>query len=153
MKSKRKDVEATLQTLLVEKVLMIGWGLSQLAACVFVFSDWFEMFDYTIPVWLSSLGAAVFIGSVILLWKAHYDLGDNWSPKIAVHKGHKLVTVGVYKYMRHPLYIAHLLWSAAQPLLLHNWLAGTAAVVLFVPFYLVRAPREDNFLVKQLKDK
>ncbi len=63
LKSKRKEVKEKLPTLFVEKVLMIGWGLSQLAACLFVFTDWFKMSNYTMPVWLSYHNAPLFIRS------------------------------------------------------------------------------------------
>jgi len=67
------------------------------------------------------------------------DLGRNWSPKIDVIEGQKLVTDGVYRTLRHPIYAGMWLWGLAQPLLIHNWIAGFALLVTFTPLYLLRA--------------
>jgi protein-S-isoprenylcysteine O-methyltransferase Ste14 len=60
-----------------------------------------------------------------------------------MRQDHELVTTGIYTHIRHPMYAAHLLWAVAQPLLLHNWLAGPGALVFFVPFLLIRISREE----------
>ncbi len=46
----------------------------------------------------------IFIFTLWLMWRAYADLGRNWSPKIEIGEGQKLVTDGVYRYIRHPIY-------------------------------------------------
>jgi protein-S-isoprenylcysteine O-methyltransferase Ste14 len=58
-----------------------------------------------------------------------------------------LVSDGVYHYIRHPIYAGFWLWGIAQPLLLHNWIAGFAMLATFVPLYWVRVPREERMLL------
>jgi protein-S-isoprenylcysteine O-methyltransferase Ste14 len=41
------------------------------------------------------------------------------------------------------------LWVIAQPLLLHNWIAGLGGLKLFLPIYLVRVPREEQMMIDQ----
>jgi len=84
--------------------------------------------------------------SLWLLWRAHVDLGRNWSPSPEILETHSLVTEGVYRRIRHPMYAAHMLWGVAQALLLGNWIAGPALIATFVPLYLFRAPREEQML-------
>jgi len=45
-----------------------------------------------------------------------------------MRKEHRLVTAGVYRHIRHPMYAAIFLWCLAQGLLLPNWLAGWSAL-------------------------
>ena len=58
-----------------------------------------------------------------------------------------LVTDGIYSYIRHPIYAGLWLWAIAQPLLLQNWLAGFALLVLFTPLYFTRRPREEGLML------
>ncbi|MCP4258850.1 MAG: isoprenylcysteine carboxylmethyltransferase family protein [Planctomycetes bacterium] len=51
------------------------------------------------------------------------------------------------------MYAAHLLWAVAQGLLLANWLAGWAFLVVFVPFYLIRAPKEERMMLEQFEEQ
>jgi protein-S-isoprenylcysteine O-methyltransferase Ste14 len=60
---------------------------------------------------------------------------------------HALVTEGVYRRIRHPMYASMWLWIVAQALLLQNWIVGVAGVVGLVPLYLIRVPREEQMML------
>lgn len=77
------------------------------------------------------------------------DLGHNWSATLRIRPEHSLITHGVYRRIRHPMYTAHLLWAIAQGLLLANWLAGWIFLVAFVPLYLLRVPHEEQMMLEQ----
>jgi protein-S-isoprenylcysteine O-methyltransferase Ste14 len=51
-------------------------------------------------------GAAVFAGALWLFHATHKALGRNWSVTLTVREGHELVTRGVYRHLRHPIYAA-----------------------------------------------
>ena len=51
------------------------------------------------------------------------------------------------------MYAAHLLWAIAQGFLLANWLAGWAFFVTFIPFYLIRAPKEEQMMLEQFDEQ
>lgn len=59
------------------------------------------------------------------------------------------MTRGVYRYIRHPMYASQWVWSVAQALLLHNWIAGWASFVLFAPLDVLHVPREERMLQDQ----
>jgi len=120
---------------------------------VYVFSPWLDFADYHLPAWTGWAGAAVFAAAIWLLWRSHADLGRNWSPVVQVLKEHTLVTDGVYRHIRHPMYSAHFLWGIAQALLLQNWIAGPALLVVFVPFCLVRVPHEERLMLETFGDE
>lgn len=102
--------------------------------------------DYRLPDWIPLVGAALLPPYLWLFWRAHADLGSNWSPGLDLREDQTLVSQGVYKRMRHPMYAAIWLGVLAQPLLIQNWLAGAAVVPVFLAMYLTRIPMEEAML-------
>lgn len=138
----------------LDKLLLFIVSLGFIAApWVYIFTGWPAFADYQLPNRAGWVGVVVFAGALLLLWRSHIDLGRNWSPKIQIREEHSLVTVGVYKYMRHPMYSAHFLWAIAQVLLLHNWIAGPAFLVTSVPLYLYRMPIEERMMLDRFGEE
>jgi protein-S-isoprenylcysteine O-methyltransferase Ste14 len=81
-------------------------------------------------------------------YRAHRDLGRNFSVRSKVHENHVLVTAGVYKYVRHPVYAALWLHGVAQALRLPNWLAGSASLVGFALLFASRVEREEQMMIE-----
>jgi protein-S-isoprenylcysteine O-methyltransferase Ste14 len=95
------------------------------------------------------LGVAVLGVSLWLFWRSHADLGRNWSASLKVREQHQLVTGGVYRYVRHPMYSSFLLLGLAQLLLLPNWLVGSAGLVAVLVLYVFRMAREEQMMAEQ----
>lgn len=131
-------------------LLLIGMFL---APALYIFTPWLDFANYTLPDWAGIGGIVIFAASVWLFWRSHIDLGRNWSPLLEVRKGHNLVTAGVYRYIRHPMYASQWLWCIGQALLLHNWLAGPLNALLFLPFYLVRVAREERMMLENFGEE
>jgi protein-S-isoprenylcysteine O-methyltransferase Ste14 len=91
-------------------------------------------------------GAVMMVIALWLFWRAHDDLGLNWSITLEMRKDHELIVRGVYGRIRHPMYAAIFLFAIAQGLLLQNWLAGWGGFVSFAVLYLVRTPREEKMM-------
>jgi protein-S-isoprenylcysteine O-methyltransferase Ste14 len=115
---------------------------------VYVLTSWLDWADYELPLWAGLLGTVLYGLAMFLLWRSHADLGPSFSPKLAIMEEHALVTRGVYRQVRHPMYSAHLLWALAQPLLLWNWIAGLGMLVFTVPLLLYRIPREEQMMAE-----
>jgi protein-S-isoprenylcysteine O-methyltransferase Ste14 len=92
------------------------------------------------------------MAALLLFYRSHADLGPNWSATLELRRGHTLITNGVYRSIRHPMYAAILLWDLAQGLLLSNWLAGWGAFVTFALLYVARAPREERMMCDAFGD-
>ena len=105
-------------------------GVGMVVPLLYLFTPWLDFANYKLPVWCGWAGTVVFAGAIFMLWRSHADLGRNWSATLRITGQHTLVTGGVYRHIRHPMYTAHLLWAIAQGLLLSNWLAGWAFLVL-----------------------
>ena len=88
-------------------------------------------------------GLALFGAALALFYATHKALGRNWSVTLAVREEHALVTAGVYRFVRHPMYTAFWMWAIAQALTLQNWVAGFAGIIGFGTLYLFRVGREE----------
>lgn len=131
-------------------MIMLGLnGVAMLLPLVYVSSKLFGFADYFLPAWLRWIGVVLFAGAALLLWKTHQDLGRNWTPTLGLREEHTLVTGGIFKYIRHPMYAAHLLWAIAQPLILTNWIAGFSFLLAQIPQYLLRIGEEESMLLDQ----
>ncbi len=110
-------------------------------------TGWLDFANVHLPIWGHWVGVAILVFALALLWRAHHDLGPQWSSTLAIQSTHSLVQQGVYRYIRHPIYAALWLTGLAQICLLPNWLAGFAGVICFLPLYLVRVPQEEQSLL------
>jgi len=131
----------------LEKALMlIVIPGALLLPVVYLFTPWLAFADYHLPAFAPWSGAVLMMAALWLFWRSHVDLGQNWSQSLEIRKGHQLVTHGVYRSIRHPMYASIWIWCLAQGLLLENWLAGWYALLAFALMYFVRTPREEQMM-------
>ncbi len=109
--------------------------------------------DYAFSPVLAWLGTAVFALSLLLFYRCHRDLGRSWSVTLEIRETHRLVTRGVYRYVRHPMYSAFFLWAVAQALLLANLIAGPAGLAGFGTLFALRMPREERMMKEKFGDE
>jgi protein-S-isoprenylcysteine O-methyltransferase Ste14 len=153
-KEDRKSVRQKFETEgMLLGLLMVAWYL---AACVmpffYVFGSRLDFANYRLPSSLGIIGSILFLLAIALLLKAHSDLGRAWSSTVQIQQEQPLVTDGIYKFIRHPIYAAHILWGIAGVLLLHSWIVGWSGLVLFVLVYLVRVPNEEKLMLDKFSD-
>jgi len=120
---------------------------------IYVFTPLLSFADYQLPSWAGWIGVVFSVVALWLFWRSHADLGRNWSPTLELRKGHQLITSGVYKYVRHPMYAASLMWGVAQVLLLHNWIAGWSPLLSLMLMYFLRVPREEQMMLDQFGEE
>ena len=133
-------------------LLMISATGMLILPAIFVFTGWPQVADYAfrpVPAWL---GAAVFAFALWLFHRTHRELGRNWSVTLEIRDRHALVTSGVYRHVRHPMYSAFWLWAVAQALLLPNWIAGPAGLVGFGTLFFLRVGREEELMIATFGD-
>jgi protein-S-isoprenylcysteine O-methyltransferase Ste14 len=116
---------------------------------IYSVTSWLASADYRLPAWLGWAGILIMACSLLVFWRAHYDLKANWSPSLELYEGHTLVTQGIYHTIRHPMYASLLLQGIAQVLLIQNWIAGPATLLVFVPFYLLRSQAEEKMMLEK----
>jgi len=134
-------------------ILVSAAGVGMIVPLLYLLTPWLDFANYALSGWSGWAGTAVFAGAIVMLWRSHADLGRNFSATLRITGQHSLVTSGVYRNIRHPMYTAHLLWAIAQGLLLANWLAGWAFLVLSIPLYVVRIPKEEQMMIEHFGEE
>jgi protein-S-isoprenylcysteine O-methyltransferase Ste14 len=129
----------------LDMATFLSWQVLPLIA---IFSGWLDFANTTLPGWTTWLGGALMLASFIILFVSYRELGANWSPKIDVRESQELVRTGIYSRIRHPIYLGIWLWALANPLLIHNWIAGPAMLVVFALLYFTRMPREEAMMLE-----
>jgi protein-S-isoprenylcysteine O-methyltransferase Ste14 len=114
---------------------------------VYVATTWLSVADYPFQPVLFWLGSGAAAATLWLFWRSHADLGRNFSAKLVIREKHNLVTTGVYRLIRHPMYASFLLWSLLQILLLPNWITGLAGIFGFCILYCPRIGREEQLML------
>lgn len=133
----------------LDKLLLLLTSIGMIfVPLLYTLTPWLDFADYRLPVWAGWLGVAALTGTLWLFWRSHADLGRNWFLSLQIREEHALVTEGVFRHIRHPMYASQWLWGMAQTLLLQNWIAGLSGLAGFLPLYLLRVPREEQMLLE-----
>jgi protein-S-isoprenylcysteine O-methyltransferase Ste14 len=138
----------------LEKLLRILALMGNLVIpAVYIFTRWLDFAGYHVPTWVGAVGAAIFAAGLWVQWRARVDLGHNLTLAAVTTERQSLVSIGAYRYIRHPIFAGFWLQAAGQVLLLHNWIAGFAGLVLFLPVYMYRVRREEQMMLERFGGK
>jgi len=138
---------------LVEIIMLSFVGLGMIAPLVFVFTSWLDFVNYHLPEFIRWAGIILFILVCWLLGRSHADLKKYFSLSLEIKDNHILMKEGVYKYIRHPIYTAHLLWALGQLLLIPNWIAGPPFILFTILLCFYRIPKEEDMMIKQFSEE
>lgn len=94
---------------------------------------------------LAALGAAVALWSRVLL-------GKNWSIAVQQKEGHELIKRGPYRVVRHPIYSGLLLLFTGHALIVGDYRAILAVIIVFVSFWF-KLKKEEDVLTKVFGDR
>ena len=100
--------------------------------------------------------AAGFLCLVAGLWwfhRSHSDLGTYWSVTLELRENHRLITEGVYRHVRHPMYAALFLYSIGQALVVPNWVVGPSYFVTFGILFALRIGAEERMMLETFGDE
>jgi protein-S-isoprenylcysteine O-methyltransferase Ste14 len=140
VKSRRGPLEIVLLTLAwIAFFLPLLWVVSPALAFA----------DYTLHPVAFVAGVLCLTVGLWLFHRSHADLGANWSITLEVREKHQLVTEGIYRRVRHPMYLALLLYSAGQAMALPNWVAGPAYGVAMALLFALRVGPEERMMLEE----
>lgn len=133
--------KGTLETAL----LTLAW-ISFFVPLVWAASSALALADYPARVPVFVAGVIVLAWSLYLFHRSHVDLGTNWSITLEVRESHTLVTRGLYTRVRHPMYLALLLYGLGQALAVPNWIAGPSYLVALGLLVALRLGPEERMM-------
>ncbi len=105
----------------------------------------------SIPFGVRIVGLAGLIGALgFVLWAA--SVNPFFSPVVRIQheRGHRLVTAGPYRFVRHPGYAGSLSCCVCGSLALGSWW-GAAPIGVVIFLLLRRTALEDRFLMEELE--
>jgi protein-S-isoprenylcysteine O-methyltransferase Ste14 len=92
-----------------------------------------------------------FGGNILMNW-AVLALKRNFSINVTVQEGHKLITTGLYRFVRHPRYLGILLFFSGSALVFRSWGALLANAMLLAVL-LWRISDEEKLLEKEFSQE
>jgi protein-S-isoprenylcysteine O-methyltransferase Ste14 len=102
--------------------------------------------------WIAWAGVAVTsLGVAISVW-ARVILGSNWSARVTLKEGHRLIRSGPYRFVRHPIYTGMLLGAIGRAITVGEW-RGVLAVVLIIAAHSRKAMREEKMLASEFGEE
>src|SRR6266567_6632078 len=122
-RSRIVKVATSYKTPLETGLLVLAW-VGFFVPLIWVASPAFSFAEYALGTGLLVAGVMCLVIGLWLFYRSHADLGTNWSITLEVREQHRLITHGVYRRIRHPMYTALLLYSVGQELVIPNYVAG-----------------------------
>ena len=129
-------------------LLTLAW-LAFFVPLVWVAAPVFAFADYALRPGPLLAGVVCLVAGLWLFARSHADLGTNWSITLEVREGHRLVTEGIYRTVRHPMYSALLLYSLGQALVVPNWIAGPSYGVAMAVLFAFRFKPEERMMLEE----
>lgn len=96
-----------------------------------------------LPGWVGVAGLLLGGLAVVLGVSARAALGRAYRPRDSVGEVVGLARSGPYRWVRHPMYGAALLWGAGWPLIMSSFLGAGVALLFLLPALMRRMVREE----------
>ena len=151
-RSRIVKVATSHKTPLETGLLVLAW-VGFFVPLVWVASRVFSSAEYSLGTGPLVAGVMCLVIGLWLFYRSHADLGTNWSVTLEVREQHRLVTQGVYRHIRHPMYLAIALYSIGQALVIPNWVAGPSNLIAFVILLALRLHAEERMMVEEFGDE
>jgi protein-S-isoprenylcysteine O-methyltransferase Ste14 len=102
---------------------------------------------FNLYIYLQALGVILAVLCVPLIWWVFRSIGKNISETILIKGDHELVTIGPYRWVRHPLYLSALLLLFSICLAFRDWILLGYFLVGAIIFRLLVIPAEEKQLL------
>lgn len=112
--------------------------------------DWFghswlreNFIEHTNLVGIIGLSISI-VGAIIACTSRHL-LGNNWSLSVQRKENHQLIQNGIYKIVRHPIYTGLLLLFIGNAIIVGDYRAIIAVLIVFISLWL-KLKKEEQLL-------
>lgn len=113
---------------------------------------WMDWSKLNLPESVRWLGVGAGIACIGLLYWLFSSIGNGITPVSATRKEHKLVTNGIYRWVRHPLYTVGAALFASFGLMADNWYIILLGALAFAAM-AIRTPKEEANLIEKFGDE
>ena len=127
-------------------LVTLAW-IGFIVPLIWAVSPVFSFADYRLRLGPLLAGMTCLAVGLWCFHRSHVDLGTNWSVTLEVRENHRLVTHGVYRRVRHPMYTAFLMYGIGQALVVANWVAGPAYLIAMAVLFAFRIRAEERMML------
>jgi protein-S-isoprenylcysteine O-methyltransferase Ste14 len=151
-RSRSVKIAKSHKTPLETGLLVLAW-IGFFVPLIWVASPAFSFAEYPLRTGPLVAGVVCVVIGLWLFYRSHADLGTNWSITLEVREEHRLITEGVYRAVRHPMYSALVLYSVGQALVIPNWVAGPSNLLAFAVLLALRIRAEERMMDERFGDE
>ena len=102
---------------------------------------------------LASSGSLLAVAGAALVLRSRAELGPAWSFVPKADQGTGLVTTGLYRLVRHPIYLGLALLAMGEALAFGSWPALMIVLSGIVPTFVWRARAEEKLLSRTFGER
>jgi|SRR5437762_3599775 len=151
-RSRNVKVAKSHKTPLETGLLVLAW-VGFFIPLIWIVSPAFSFAEYSQRTGPLVAGVTCLVIGLWLFYRSHVDLGTNWSITLEVREQHRLITQGVYRWIRHPMYSALVLYALGLALVIPNWVAGPSNLIAFAVLFVLRVSAEEKMMAEQFGDE
>ena len=134
-------------------IIRIGGLILWLSPFVYLINPaWMAWSRVGLPDWVRWLGFGIGVVCVLGIYWLFSSIGTGITPVSATRKEHKLVTNGIYKYIRHPLYTFGSSMFLAFGMMADSWFIAALGILTFI-LMAIRTPKEEANLIAKFGDE
>jgi len=138
---------------LMMTLIRIGGLLLWFSPIIYLINpNWMAWSKIGLPEWARWLGIGIGVLSLFGIYWLFTSIGSGITPTSATRKEHKLVTNGIYRYIRHPLYTFGSSMFIAFGLMADNWFIAFLGIFTFI-LMAIRTPKEEANLIEKFGDE
>jgi protein-S-isoprenylcysteine O-methyltransferase Ste14 len=98
------------------------------------------------------VGLALLIVGLIIMVVSQATLWRNYSSTVVIREGHQLITHGIYRFTRNPIYLGGIMAVCIGIPVYTSSLYGVLTMLILIPIILNRIRLEEKLLTEEFQD-
>jgi protein-S-isoprenylcysteine O-methyltransferase Ste14 len=126
---------------------ILGVGYISLVSLYVFYPPVLRWAGLSLPDWVRWIGVGLTVVSVALLWWVQWALDVQFDTTLHIRTGHKLISRGPYRWVRHPMYTSLFSMGVGWLLLTANWFIGGLLMGGIIFIMITRVNAEEALLI------
>ena len=134
-------------------IIRFGGLILWLSPLVYLINpNWMNWSKIGLPESIRWLGVGIGVLCTFGIYWLFSSIGSGITPTSATRKEHKLVTRGIYRWIRHPLYTIGSSFIISFGMMADNWFITVFGILAFI-LMASRTPKEEANLIEKFGDE
>jgi len=141
-----KDMDRTKYDRGSTSILSVAMAVTIILFLLTPFLNYYEVSNFY-NIWIIVIGAILGIAGLAIRYISYRTLGAFYTRTLKKTDNHKLVTNGIYKYIRHAGYLSSILIFIGIGMTLCNFVTLGFVIVIYPIVYIYRISVEEKMLI------